>query len=101
MKRVLFLLAALALVAHAAPLRVFIRGGESNRGPEVHAHPRFLAEWQKLLTERGMETSGATDWPTADQIAKTDVIVAYAQEGGDATPEQQKLIDGFVKRGGG
>src|SRR4051812_17179923 len=101
MKRVLLFLAALTLVAHAAPLRVFIRGGESNRGQEVHAHPRFLAEWKTLLNERGIQTSGATDWPTAEQIANTDVIVAYAQGGGDATPEQQKLIEGFVKRGGG
>ena len=29
------------------------------------------------------------------------MIVAYAQEGGDATPEQQKVIEEFVKRGGG
>jgi putative membrane-bound dehydrogenase-like protein len=103
MKRVLIFL-ALALLAvggQAAPLRVFIRGGESNRGQQVHAHPRFLADWTKLLAERGIQASGGTNWPTAEQIAATDVIVAYAQEGGDATPEQEKLIEDFVKRGGG
>jgi hypothetical protein len=80
---------------------VFIRGGESNRGQQVHAHPRFLAEWQKLLTDRGIERKGGTDWPTADQLSGTDVIVAYAQDGGNASPEQEKLLEGFVKRGGG
>src|SRR5215207_4115815 len=103
MKKVLtfIVLIALALVADAAPLRVYIRGGKNNRGQEVHAHPRFLAEWQKLLSERGMEASGGLDWPTSEQLNATDVIVAYAQEGGDATPEQEKLLEGFVKRGGG
>lgn len=100
------LLVALALVvctvsAHAAPLRVFIRGGEKNRGQEVHAHPRFLAEWKTLLTERGMTVDGGIDWPTAEQAAKTDVIVAYAQDGGNATPEQEKVLEEFTKRGGG
>src|SRR5687767_1294214 len=103
MKRIFtfFLFIALALVADAAPLRVFIRAGKSNRGEQVHAHPRFLAEWQKLLTDRGIQTSGGLDWPTAEQLNSTDVIVAYAQEGGDATPDQEKLLEGFVKRGGG
>ncbi len=90
-----------ACSASAAPLRVFIRAGEANRGPDVHAHPRFLAEWKQLLNERGAQADGATDWPTAEQLANTDVLVAYAQEGGDATPEQQARINDFVKRGGG
>src|SRR4029079_7625757 len=85
----------------ADPLRVFIRGGQANRGEKVHAHLRFLAEWKMFLASRGMKVDGATDWPTAQQFLNTDVIVAYAQEGGDATPEQEKLINDFVKRGGG
>jgi type 1 glutamine amidotransferase len=40
-------------------------------------------------------------WPTADQFKNTDVIVAYAEEAGDADPEQQKLIEDFTRRGGG
>ena len=75
-----------ALSARAAdPLRVFIRAGESNRGREVHAHPRFLEEWKPLLAARGMQVDGALDWPTAEQFAKTDVLVLYAQDGGNAT----------------
>lgn len=103
MKRLLTLLAllALAVVAHAEPLRVFIRGGAANRGQEVHAHPRFLAEWKTLLAARGMKVDGHTDWPTAEQAKATDVIIAYAQEGGDATPEQQAVVNDFIKRGGG
>src|ERR1044071_2212513 len=55
----------LTVSTSADPLRVFIRAGESNRGREVHAHPRFLEEWKPLLTERGMQVDGALDWPTA------------------------------------
>jgi putative membrane-bound dehydrogenase-like protein len=95
-------LAATSFTATAAePLRVFIRGGEKNRGEKVHAHPRFLAEWQNFLAERGMKVAGANTWPTAEQMKETDVIVAYAQEGGDATPEQETALEEFVKRGGG
>jgi putative membrane-bound dehydrogenase-like protein len=98
----LFVFLSLFLIAaKAEPLRVFIRGGEKNRGNEIHAHPRFLAEWTKLLTERGLKIEGGNDWPSTEQITRTDVIVAYAQDGGDATPEQEKRITAFTKRGGG
>lgn len=96
-----FLFAVAALSA-AEPLRVFIRGGQSNRGQEVHAHPRFLGEWTKLLTERGLKVDGGLELPTAEQLAKTDVLVMYAQDGG-AFPKGP-LRDGFeafLKRGGG
>ena len=94
--------AALAIAAHAAdPLRVFIRAGQSNRGKEVHAHPRFLEEWKPLLAERGMKVDGALDWPTAEQLKNTDVVLLYAQEGGDATPEQEAAVNEYLKRGGG
>ena len=103
MKRFLTLLFLVAwgVAMQAAPLRVFIRGGAANRGNEVHAHPRFLAEWKTLLAERGMVVDGNTDWPTAAQLAKTDVLVCYAQEGGDGTPEQEAAVNDFLKRGGG
>ncbi len=103
MKRLFLFLSLVVFIAagQADPLRIFIRGGEKNRGQEVHAHPRFLAEWKTLLAERGMQVDGAIDWPTEEQAAKAEVIVAYAQDGGNATPEQEKVIEAFVKRGGG
>ena len=103
MKRLLSLivLLALAITASAAPLRVFIRGGKKSHGPNAHEHERFLTDWKKLLAERGMTTDGAMDWPTAAQFAQTDVLVMYAQDGGNATPEQQANLATFTKRGGG
>ncbi len=90
-----------SLTLHAAPLRVFFRGGKKTHGPNAHEHERFMNDWKKLLAERGATTDGAMDWPNAEQFRNSDVIVVYAQEGGDATPEQRKLINEFIKRGGG
>jgi uncharacterized protein len=93
---------AVAALSAAEPLRVFIRAGQSNRGQEVHAHPRFLGEWTKLLTERGLKVDGGLELPTPEQLAKTDVLVMFAQDGG-AFPKGP-LRDGFeafLKRGGG
>jgi len=103
MKRLLALLIllTLAVASHAEPLRVFIRGGKKSHGPNAHEHERFLSDWKKLLAERGMKTDGAMDWPTAAQFAETDVLVMYAQDGGNATPEQQANLAAFTKRGGG
>jgi type 1 glutamine amidotransferase len=97
----LTLAAACALTAHAAPLRVFIRGGEKTHGPNAHEHERFLNDWKKLLTARGMKASGAKDWPSAIQLAQTDVLVMYAQDGGNATPAQKENLAKFTARGGG
>jgi hypothetical protein len=76
------LLASSMFPADAAePLRVFIRGGVKTHGPNQHDHPRFLGDWTKLLGERGLKVDGAMEFPTADQLAKTDVIVIYAADG--------------------
>jgi len=99
---VLALVAASTLVASAEPaLRVFIRGGKKTHGPNAHEHERFLTDWKKLLAERGMKTDGAMDWPTENDFSKTDVLVMYAQDGGNATPEQKENLAKFTSRGGG
>ena len=100
-KLLLLMLLVIPLSAHAAPLRVFIRGGVKTHGPNAHEHERFLQDWKVLLKERGMKTAGAMDWPDARQLAKTDVLVMYAQDGGNATLEQKDNLAKFTQRGGG
>lgn len=103
--RLFLAIALFSIVAHAAqaapPLRVFIRGGVKTHGPNAHEHERFLNDWTKFLTDRGMKADGAKDWPDAGQLAKTDVLVMYAQDGGNATPGQKENLAEFTKRGGG
>jgi putative membrane-bound dehydrogenase-like protein len=102
MKRILSsLLLVFTLSASAAPLRVYVRGGTVNRGEEVHAHTRFAKEWPALLTERGITATGGTELPTDEQLAATDVIVMYAQEGGTVPPGRWMALESYLKRGGG
>ncbi len=108
MKRLRLFLAFLATLATlslgtqaAEPLRVFIRAGKKSHGPNAHEHERFLEDWKKELAARGIKTDGALDWPTATQLAATDVLVMYAQDGGNATDEQKTDLAAFTKRGGG
>ena len=107
MKLKLILALALAatfslLTARAAdPLRVFIRAGVKTHGPDQHDHPRFLKEWKEMLNERGAKADGAMDFPTAEQLENTDVLVMFAAEAGTISTEQRAYLDKFLQRGGG
>ena len=92
---------ASALVTEAADLRVFIRGGKKTHGPGAHEHERFLGDWTKLLTERGMKVSGGMEFPTEAQLDQTDLLVMYSQDGGEIPADKRAGLDKFLKRGGG
>src|SRR5712692_8682130 len=85
----------------AEPLRVFIRGGVKTHGPNQHDHPRFLREWTELLRDRGVKADGAMNFPTAQQLENTDVVVIYAADGMKIVGEQRDNFEKFLKRGGG
>ena len=98
----LLLTLAVALPARSAePLRVFIRAGVKTHGPGQHDHPRFLKEWTELLNQRGAKAAGGMEFPGADQLEQTDVLVMFAAEAGSLKPEQRASLDTFLKRGGG
>ncbi|MES2709132.1 MAG: PVC-type heme-binding CxxCH protein [Verrucomicrobiota bacterium] len=106
MKNLLISLTALMLmglnaVAADGPLRVFIRGGEKTHGPGAHDHAQFLKDWVPLLTERGIKTDGGMSLPTEEQLANTDVLLMYAQDGGTFAPGQQVALEKYLQRGGG
>jgi len=82
-------------------LRVFIRSGAKTHGVGMHEHPKFLAEWTKLLTERGAHCEGGNQFPTAEQLSRTDVLLIYSADGGDLTAEQRSALKEFLARGGG
>jgi putative membrane-bound dehydrogenase-like protein len=87
--------------AAAEPLRVFIRGGQKSHGPGQHEHERFLGEWTQLLTQRGARVDGAMEFPTAEQLARVDVLILHAQEGGEIPRDKRPALEAFLKRGGG
>ena len=91
-----------ALAAAAdAPLRVFIRSGPKSHGPGAHDHPRFLAEWVPLLNARGAVADGGNTFPTAAQLAATDVLVLHADSAGDIAEPDRANLTTFLARGGG
>ncbi|HTO04659.1 MAG TPA: ThuA domain-containing protein, partial [Opitutus sp.] len=83
------------------PLRIFIRSGPKTHGPGAHDHPRFLREWLPLLNERGARATGAETFPTAAQLADTDVLVLHAQEAGTIAGADRANLESFLARGGG
>ena len=88
-------------VANPNGIRVFIHAGLKSHAEGQHDYPQFLADWSKIFTERGARVDGALHFPTAKQLAETDVLVFYKGDAGYLTDEQKADLDAYVKRGGG
>ena len=88
-------------VANPNGVRVFIHAGLKSHAEGQHDYPQFLADWSKVLTDRGARVDGALHFPTAKQLAGTDVLVFYKGDAGYLTDEQKADLDAYVKRGGG
>src|SRR5687768_2530860 len=82
-------------------MRVFLWTGLKTHSPGQHDYPQFLADWSKLLTERGAVVTGALHPPTRADLEQTDVVVIYKGDAGYLTEEYKAVLDGFVQRGGG
>src|SRR5215469_16658026 len=79
-----------SLLAQSQPLRIFIRSSEKTHGAAdngSHDYPAFLSAWTKLLTERGAVVNGGERFPTAEELAKTDVLINYSSDGANHSPE--------------
>ncbi len=95
-------LCALLSASAAEPLRVFIRAGAKSHGPGAHDFPQFLKDWVPLLNARGAKAEGALEFPTKEQLDRTDVLILHAQEAGNIQiGEQRKNLMAFLQRGGG
>jgi type 1 glutamine amidotransferase len=88
-------------VRPANPAHVYIRAGLKSHGPGQHDYPQFLADWSKILTERGAIVDGSLHFPTASELANTDVMVMYKGDAGDMKPEEKTVLEDYLKRGGG
>src|SRR5512141_257999 len=82
-------------------MRVYIWAGLKTHGPGQHDYPQFLADWSKLLTERGAIVDGALHFPSARELANVDVMVIYKGDAGYVGIEDRATLDGFLRRGGG
>src|SRR5438067_1813677 len=93
-----------AAAPQPAPLRVFLRGGAKTHGPAdngQHDGPTFVKEWAPLLTSRGARVEASLQFPSAEQLANTDVLVMFAANAGNIAGDQRASLNAFLLRGGG
>jgi type 1 glutamine amidotransferase len=83
------------------PLRVFIQAGLKTHAEGQHDYPQFLADWSKLLTNRGAIVDGALHFPSARELSNADVLVIYKGDAGYLSVEDRATLDNFLRRGGG
>lgn len=82
-------------------MHVYIWAGLKSHLPGQHDYPQFLADWSKLLTERGAVVDGALHAPSSADLEHTDVVVIYKGDAGYMSDDEKAVITAFVKRGGG
>lgn len=82
-------------------MKVYIWAGLKSHAPGLHDYPQFLADWSKLLTERGAVVNGGLHPPTREQAEQADVIVIYKGDAGYLSDGDKATLEAFVKRGGG
>jgi type 1 glutamine amidotransferase len=93
--------AAPAAPMTSRPLRVYIQAGLKTHAEGQHDYPQFLADWSKLLTNRGAIVDGGLHFPSAHELAGVDVLVIYKGDAGYLSVEDRTTLDSFLRRGGG
>jgi len=94
--------AAGAQAAPQAPaLRVYLHGGLKSHAEGQHDYPQFVADWSKLLTNRGAIVDGGLHFPSARELEDVDVLVIYKGDAGYLSVENKTTLDNFMRRGGG
>src|SRR3954453_14937517 len=83
------------------PMRIYIRAGLKSHGPGQHDYPQYLADWSKVLTDRGAVVDGSLHFPTTAELANTDVMVMYKGDAGDMSPMEKTTLEAYLKGGGG
>lgn len=86
---------------NANGMHVYIWAGLKSHLPGQHDYPQFLADWSKLLTERGAVVDGALHPPSKADLEHTDVIVIYKGDAGYPVESERAAFEDFVRRGGG
>ena len=83
------------------PLRIYIHAGLKTHAEGQHDYPQFLADWSKLLTNRGAIVDGGLHFPSARELAGVDVMIIYKGDAGYLSMEDRATLDAYLRRGGG
>jgi type 1 glutamine amidotransferase len=87
--------------AQGPPIRVYIHAGLKTHAEGQHDYPQFLADWSKLLTNRGAVVDGGLHFPSERELANVNVLVIYKGDVGYLSVENRATLDNFLRRGGG
>jgi type 1 glutamine amidotransferase len=83
-------------------IHIYLWGGLKSHGAGQHDYPQFMADWSKLLTEKGAIVDGAFHAPSAADLEHTDVVVIYKGDAGYLFSGPEKdILEAYIKRGGG
>ena len=82
-------------------MHVYLWAGLKSHGEGKHDYPQFLADWSKILTERGTVVDGALHAPRRLDLEHTDVVVVYKGDAAYLSDEEKSALEEYVKRGGG
>ncbi len=82
-------------------MHIYLWGGLKSHGEGQHDYPQFLADWSKLLTERGAVVDGALHSPRAADLEHADVVVIYKGDAAYLSESDKTALEAYVKRGGG
>ena len=82
-------------------MRIYIWAGLKSHSAGQHDYPQFLADWSKLLTERGAVVNGALHPASNTYLENTDVVVIYKGDAAYVSGADKSALEAFVKRGGG
>jgi len=83
------------------PMHIYIRAGLKSHGEGLHDYPQFIADWSKLLTDKGALVDGSLHFPSAEELANVDVMVMYKGDAGYMTATERAVMEDYLKRGGG
>jgi type 1 glutamine amidotransferase len=82
-------------------MHIYIWAGLKSHNVGQHDYPQFLADWSKLLTERGAVVNGALHAPSASDLVGTDVVVIYKGDAAYLNDTDKAALESYVKKGGG
>src|SRR5271170_4567561 len=74
-------------------MRIYIWAGLKSHLPGQHDYPQFLADWSKLLTERGAVVDGALHGPSVADLEHVDVVVLYKGDAAYLSEEKKTAIE--------
>ena len=84
------------------PVTLLLSTGKKDHGPNEHDYPKWRAEWSKLLgSAKNVTISFADEFPTKEQLEKSDVLILFNFGNWHREPGRVQLLAEHLVRGKG